>query len=472
MRDPLGAGGERGRDELAASLAVNIASFLITFNSSALNVALPSIGKEVGADPITMGWVVNGFLLASTALLMPLGRLADIAGRKRTFISGLLIFALSSALSALSNSAWPLVASRALQGVGGAMIFATSVAILASVFPAGRRGRAIGAYSSATYLGLSTGPFLGGLLTHRLGWRSLFLLNVPICSLVALATMRRVKGEWAEARGEGFDLIGSALYAIPLALAIYGISSLPSASAVIPISIGAAGLAAFALREENVEHPILNIALFRHNIAFALSNLAALINYSATFGIGFLMSLYLQFIRGLDPQIAGLILVSQPAAQAAFSPIAGRLSDRVEPRIVASAGMALTALGIAALSLSGEGGDLWIIMAELSIIGLGFASFITPNTAAIMGSVEPKFFGMASSTLATMRLAGQTMSMAIAMMVLSAQIGGARIAPEIFPSLLMGIRNSLMIFSALCAAGTFASLARVKGAGTGDEELR
>lgn len=453
----------RDGDELAASLAVNIASFIATFNSSALNVALPSIGKEMGADAITMGWVVNGFLLASTALLMPLGRLADIAGRKRAFIAGLSIFALSSALSAISNSAWALVASRALQGVGGAMIFATSVAILASVFPAGRRGRAIGAYSSATYLGLSTGPFLGGLLTERLGWRSVFLLNVPVCSLVALATMRRVRGEWAEARGEGFDLIGSALYAVPLALAMFGISSLPSASAAIPISIGVAGLAAFAFREARVEHPILDVALFRRNAAFALSNIAALINYSATFGIGFLMSLYLQFIRGLDPQTAGLILVSQPAAQAALSPMAGRLSDRTEPRFVASAGMALTALGLAALSLSGEGTDLRIITAELSLIGLGFALFITPNTAAIMGSVEPRFFGMASSTLATMRLAGQTMSIAIAMIALSAQIGGAKIAPGNYTSLLTGVRVALMMFSALCAAGIIASLVRGRG---------
>jgi len=352
------------------------------------------------------------------------------------------------------------VASRALQGAGGAMIFGTSVAILASVFPAGERGRAIGTYSSATYLGLSTGPFLGGLLTQWFGWRSVFLVNVPVCLLVAFVTALRLRGEWAEAKGEGFDLVGSAIYGASLVSAMYGISLLPSASAAIPISLGAAALAAFALREARVDYPLLNVALFKRNAVFALSNLAALINYSATFGIGFLMSLYLQFIRGFDPQTAGLILVSQPIVQAALSPLAGWLSDRVEPRIVASAGMALTALGLAALSLSGEGTGLGAIIAELALIGLGFALFITPNTATIMGSVEAKFFGMASSTLATMRLAGQMMSIAIAMIVLSVQIGNVQIAPEHYPSLLSGVRIAFTAFSILCIAGISASLAR------------
>jgi MFS family permease len=206
--------------------------------------------------------------------------------------------------------------------------------------------------------------------------------------------------------------------------------------------------------------------LFRSNTVFVFSNLAALINYSATFAVSFLLSLYLQYIKGLSPQNAGLILVSQPIMQALFSPSAGRLSDRIESRIVASAGMALTVIGLLLLTLLNEETALVFIIVSLMLLGFGFALFSSPNTNAIMSSVEKRFYGVASATLGTMRLIGQTLSMGIAMLIFAIHIGKVQITPEYYAPFLTSTQTAFVVFAVLCFGGIFASLARGNVRGT------
>jgi EmrB/QacA subfamily drug resistance transporter len=446
----------------SALLIATLASFLTPFMVSSINIALPAIGREFGMGAVAMSWVPTSYLLSAAMFLVPFGRLADIRGRKKLFTWGIWIFTVSSLLLAFAPSATHLIAYRVVQGFGSALIFGTGIAIVTSVFPPAERGRVLGITVGAVYLGLSCGPFFGGILTQQFGWRSIFLVNVPTGGAVIYLLASRLKGEWAEARGEHFDLPGAILYGLALVGLMYGLSLLPALPGILLLAAGIIGLAAFVAWERRTASPLLNMTLFTNNTAFALSNLAALINYSATFAVTFLLSLYLQYIKGFTPQHAGLVLVSQPLIMAVFSPAAGKLSDRIEPRVVASAGMAVGAAGLLLFTFLDRDTSLGFILAGLVLLGFGFALFSSPNTNAVMTSVERRFYGVGSATLGTMRLTGQMLSMGIAMVVFALFIGSARITPEYYPFFLTSLRTAFMIFSFLCFGGIFASLARGK----------
>jgi EmrB/QacA subfamily drug resistance transporter len=398
--------------------------------------------------------------LAAAVFLVPFGKLADIHGRKKVFLAGILVYTASSLLCAMSASVSVLIGFRILQGIGAALIFGTSVAILTSVFPPGQRGRALGINTASTYLGLSLGPVLGGLLTQQFGWRSIFLVNLPLGLIIIAFVLAMLKGEWAEAKGERFDLFGAAFYGLTLIGIMLGFSRLPQKTGFLLFATGIILAAGFVLREMRAASPLLKIDLFRKNRVFAFSNLAALINYSATFAVGFFVSLYLQYLKGLSPRSAGLILIAQPAMMTIFSPFAGRLSDKIEPRIVASLGMAISSLGLLLLAFLRGDTALTFVIASLAVLGFGFALFSSPNTNAVMSSVEKKFYGVASATLGTMRLVGQTLSMGIAMLIFGALVGRIQITPANQGSFLQAVRTGFVIFAALCFAGVFASLAR------------
>ena len=438
------------------------ASFATTFMGSSINIALPSIGREFDLDAVMLGWIATSYLLAAAIFLVPFGRIADIHGRKKVFIYGIVIFTFSSLLSAFSPSAVILILLRVLQGFGGAMIYCTGIAMIASVFSPGERGKALGISVAATYMGLSLGPVLGGLLTQHSGWRSIFLAVVPLGLAVIVAVLWKMKGDWVEARGEKFDLAGSVVLSLALVAMMYGLSLLPAVPGVWLIVTGILGIAAFVWWEMRVESPVLNVGLFRDNAVFAFSNLTALLHYSATFAVIFFLSLYLQYIKGLSPAYAGLVLVSQPVVMAIFSPVAGRLSDRVEPRWVASGGMALTAIGLGLLHFLKAETPLEFIIAVLSLIGFGAALFSSPNTNAVMSSVDTRFYGVASATMATLRQVGHMTSMGIAMLLLSLYMGRAQITPEYYQLFLGSMKTAFLIFAALCFAGIFTSLARGK----------
>ncbi|MCP8317838.1 MAG: MFS transporter [archaeon] len=449
-------------DKRVALLVTTLSSFLTPYMVSSVNITLPEIGREFAIDAVLLSWVATSYLLSSAMFLVPFGRIADIYGRKRIFTHGISIYTISSLLSAISTSATMLIFFRILQGIGGAMIFGTAVAILTSVFPVGERGKALGINVAAVYSGLSLGPFLGGFLTQHFGWSSIFLANVPLGLIIIAFIFLKLKGEWAEAKGEKFDFTGSTIYSLMLIAIMYGLSLLPTASGAWLILIGALGIFAFVKWEMKVESPVLDVNLFRNNRVFAFSNLAALINYSATFAVSFLLSLYLQYIKGLTPQNAGLILVSQPVVQAIFSPFSGWLSDRIEPRIVASIGMALTTVGLSLFTVLNEKTTLEFIIASLILLGFGFALFSSPNTNAVMSSIEKRFYGVASATLGTMRLTGQMLSMGVAMLIFAIYIGRVRITPEYYPLFLRSVEVAFIIFVVLCFIGIFASLVRGK----------
>ena len=458
---------DRAIGRIALFIAV-LSGFMTPFDLSAVNIALPVIGTEFAMDAVSLSWVSTAYLLASAIFLVPIGRIADIYGRKKVFFLGISIFTATSLALAFAPSALALIVLRFIQGAGAALIYGTAVAILTSVTPVQERGKVIGIYTTAVYCGLSLGPFLGGILTGYIGWQSIFFINVPIGLFAIWLIATRLEGEWCECAGEPFDLPGSVLYGATIVAIMYGFSHLPEPGAIALVAAGTVLLAAFILWERKSGSPVLNIRLLARNRVFAFANLAALINYSATFAVTFFLSLYLQYVRGFSPQYAGLILVVQPVIMALLSPAAGRLADRADPGRIASAGMVLSVCALLVLATTGTATPLPFIVASLVIMGTGLALFSSPNTTAIMSSVDRKFYGVASGTLGTMRLVGQTLSMGGAVIILAMTLGRAAITPELFPAFLDGMRLAFLAFAVLCMIGILFSLVRVRSGGKQD----
>lgn len=437
-----------------------MSSFLTPFMGSAINIALPDIGKELNMNAIMLGWVATSYLLAAAVFLLPLGRLADRNGRKRLFLAGIILFGIASALSAFAFNPWILIVARGLNGIGGAMIYATALAILTSAFPKNERGKVLGINVASVYLGLSLGPTLGGLLTMYFGWRSIFVFTVLLSIVILVLAGQKLENDKKSTVGQPFDTIGSIIYGLSLALFIYGFPSLPSLSGVILVITGISGLVFFILHENKAADPLLNLGIFKNNQVFIFSNLAAFINYSATYALVFLLSFFLQQVKKMNPAEAGLILMAQPVMMTLLSPVAGKLSDRIEPAIVASAGMAVTVAGLGAFAFISAETSILYILVLLMLLGLGFALFSSPNTNAVMSSVSPPQYGIASATLGTMRLTGQTMSMGISMLIMAVVLGKTDPGIQNSEGLLRSIHIAFIVFSLLCLAGTFFSMKR------------
>ncbi len=441
-------------------IITTIGSFLTPFMGSAINVALPAIGREFNLNAVTLSWVPTSYLLAAAISLVPIGRIADITSRPRIFLYGVITFGGFSFIGGLSNNAVLFMACRVIQGLGGAMIFGTAVAILTSVFPAQQRGKALGINVAGVYLGLSLGPFLGGFLTQHFGWRSIFYTNT-LLSIIMLILILGILGLKEEKQIPAhFDYLGTLIYSPSLFFLMYGFSLLPGISGAFMILAGVVLTILFIRIELTNPYPLFDVGLFRLNPAFFYSNLAALINYSATNAVTFLLSLYLQYVKSYSPQGAGAILIAQPVTMTLLSPLAGRLSDRIQPAVIASLGMGITALGLFLLNFINNNTPINIIILCLIILGFGFALFSSPNTNAVMSSVAKEYYGIASSTLATMRLLGQMTSMAIVMLIFSTLMGRIKITPEVYPLYLKSTKVCLVFFTVLCVVGILASLKR------------
>ena len=448
------------REKKIILLVASLSSFLVPFTGSSITVALPSMAGQFQADAVTLGWITSAYIIAAAVFIVPFGRFADIIGRKKIFLLGLLVFTIASLLCALSPTEGILIGARFLQGIGGAMLFSTSVAIVTQVYGPGERGWALGITIATVYAGLSLGPFLGGILTDHFGWPSIFLVNVPLGLLTIALTLWGVRHEWADAAGERFDSRGALIYGIMLFTLIYGMLLLPDSAGLAWVLSALVFGFLFYRWEKRQASPLIDFSVFMNNRTFVFSNIAAMINYGATYGVSVLLSLYLQYIQGFSAETAGLILVAQPVVQTIFSPIAGRLSDRAEPRIVATAGMSLTALGLFFFIFLTPSTPLYIIIVSLMVLGLGYGLFSSPNTNAIMSSAHMKHLGLASGMVATMRSLGQLLSMAVAMFCFTLFIGPVTITPVVYPALMTSVTVAFVVFTVLCCAGVAASYVR------------
>lgn len=439
---------------------VAITSFLNPFLISSVNIALPTIEKAFNMNAVSLSWIITAFLLSTAIFLLPLGRWADLAGIKRIFKHGVLVFSAATLLCAISPGGWFLIVSRLIQGIGGAMVMSTGPAILVSLFPPQQRGRVLGISVASVYLGLAMGPFFGGILTQQLGWRSIFYISALLGLAATSVTFLYLGKDQPSQKTQKLSIKGSLVYAIALVLLVLGSSSIPSSAGWLFLISGVLLLILFFVSESRSSFPVVDTTLFTRNRLFAFSNLAALINYSATFAIVFLLSLYLQKIKQLSPQQAGMILLMQPLMMTIFSPIAGRLSDKIQPRYLATAGMTLCTLGLSAFGFLGVNTSIAEIVALLMLLGLGFALFSSPNMNTIMSSVNKDQYGIASGISATMRILGQMASMTIVTFFYSIFFGAeqvSRVSDELF---LRSTAATFWVFALISASGIWFSFSR------------
>jgi EmrB/QacA subfamily drug resistance transporter len=440
-------------------IVTSLATFSASLFSTAVSIALPAIGNEFSMSAQLLGWVVTVFVLATSAVMIPIGRIADIYGQKKVFSGGLLLFMLSSILCAFSLNSIMLICFRIFQGIGAAMIWGPSVAILTSYFAAAERGRAIGINTAAVYCGLSLGPFWGGFLTENLGWRSTFYITVILVVMSAVLAFWKLRGEWAGSRGEKLDVTGSVILTVSLVLSMYGFSTLPGILSIILIVLGLSGLILYYRIEVNKTNPVLDVHLFRNNRVFLFSLIGMLVLYCATFAPVVLLSLYLQYNLEFSPSVAGAMLVIQFAIMAIVAPYSGKISDRVEPLKVAALGMGITCIALLLFSFLTEESTVWFVLTGIIIFGFGFGLFASPVAVAVMSSVDKKDFGVASGTQAAVRHIGQVLSMAIVMVLFAIFIGDVQITPQYYPAFLVSLKTAFLIFAVLCFAGIFFILA-------------
>ncbi len=453
-------------------IVTTLGSFMTPFDTSAVNVAIPSIGSDLGGELILLSWVPVAYLLSLTAFLLVFGRLGDMKGRKPLFVVGTLVFTFFSVLSALSNSLHQLIAARLGQGVGASMMSGNSFALATSAFPSSERGKTVGIVTAATYAGLSIGPALGGFLTSQFGWRSIFYVNIPLGLVTASVCHFRTHERFHVRQEATLDILG-ALSLIALLSSVL-ISVTFSGAATIPpqYMLSLASLAVFSfllfifVEKKLAPQPLIDVRLFTGNRMFAFSNLTALLHYIASYGIGFLLSLFLQLVLRLDAHGAGLIMLSQPLLMAIVSPFSGHLSDRMEPRFLSSLGLGIMSATI--LVLSGVTADTttYAIVLILAVLGFGYGLFSSPNSSAVMGSIPRESLGVGSGTLATMRFLGQSLSLAVVTFMLTRSVSadilivGKEQLNVPLDEFLSGFRVALQLCTAIGAAAVAVSMAR------------
>jgi EmrB/QacA subfamily drug resistance transporter len=456
--DPKAAGSVRSGHVL---LSNSLVAWVTAFMTTAINVALPSIQEEFHLGAVAYGWLPLGYMLTSAMFILPFAKLGDRFGRRLLFLIGLIVFAVSSTILVFASSYTPLLVLRLTQGLGASMMFSTSMAMVTVAYPPQRRGLAMGVSVGAAYLGMTLGPALGGIMVHHVGWRSLFILSACFAVVnLGLDVWLLGRAEWKEERAVGSDWTGSLVYAAGLAAFLSGLSWLPLLKGAILVVLGTCALAFFVWWESRVRNPVVEVRLFRRYRVFALSNLAALVSYASVWAQSFLLSLYLQSIRGLNPETAGWVLITGVALQCLVSPFGGRLSDRIEPRWVASGGMLLCVAGLLMLSFLQTDTPYWYIILALCLLGLGYGFFSGPNQSSIMGSVDKRYVGFASGSISTVRTIGMSVSVAGATMVMALVVGRHDITPADYPNLLTAVRTAFAVYTALSAVAVLVSLVR------------
>lgn len=473
----------------ATIFAAVITSFITTFMGSALNLSVPDMSSEFNVSAGAIGWVVTVYMLIAAAFAVPFGRIADLTSRKFVLVSGIAVFGTASLFSVFAGGLLAVIAGRGARGFGASMIFATNHAILISEFDESRRGKVLGYATASTYVGLAAGPVLGGFLNYNFGWRSIFAVNCIVSVIVFVAALVGIPAKNKDTRAAGEngaadagrkeacgrkeaidasaaekkspDLTGNALFICMILAVIYGLTELMR-NKFAPY-IATAGIvlgAAFVLRELKTESPVVDVRIFRGNPAYALSNLAALLSYGATYAISYLISIYLQTALGYTSQTAGLILIASPVVMAVLSPLTGKLSDRVSPFLLAAAGMAVTAVSLVIFVFVSEDTSLVVIIGALLLSGLGNALFSSPNTNAVMSCAPAEALGVASSVLATMRSLGHTVSMAIVTIIVTIYIGDRTLAAAEPAALVTTMHTAFIVFAVLSAVGALLSLKR------------
>lgn len=442
-------------------LTVCLAQFMAPFMLTAIGVALPSLGRELGASAVQIGLVEQTYVLSLAMVMLTFGRLGDIVGQRIMFLIGLIAFTSLTLVIGFATSIGMIIGLRFFQGLGAATMLSGSMALVAAAYPPEQRARKIGLVSACTYVGLSAGPVIGGFITQHFGWRHIFFAPVPVGIAAVFICLFGMQEMEKNASGERMDWLGSAVYALAIGCIMTGAAHAQASFGLPLLAVGVVGLGLFLVLESRCASPLLDVRLLSGNRYFTLSSLAALGNYAATFGVVFFMSLFLQYAKGLSARQAGFILLLQPLMQVVTSPLAGRLAERIEIARLATAGMLMSGIGLLLTALTlGPQTPLWLVALELMLIGAGFGIFITPNTTAIMDSVERRQYGVASGMIGAMRTLGMATSLTTITLVFSLFMGDQAVTDANLPRFLLSMKTALVAFSLFSCLGVILSFSR------------
>ncbi len=439
---------------------ISLTAFVNPFMISSINIAIIQIEKTFQTTSTLTAWIITSYMLSTALSLIPAGKLAEIHGKRKVFIIGVLIFAISSFLCAFSQNFTFMIISRIIQGLGGGLFLATGTAILTHIFPKEKRGKVLGINVACVYLGLSLGPFLGGIIISKYNWNAIFLITGIINSIIFFISLYKLNFHDEKEKGKIY-ISQTIFYSFFIVFLIYGISKINSSVGIIFLATSILSIIVFLLLQNRDNEKLLDIEIFKTNTVFTFSGLSALINYTATTALTFFLNIYLQSIFLFSPQKTGSILLIQPLVMAIVSPFAGRLSDKKEPQIIASIGMFLTALSLFMTIFLTEKSTLTAVLSILFTAGLGFGLFSSPNTNAIMSSVLKKQYAMASSVLSTMRVIGQSLSMGITTLILSFYMKNTGLSGN-SSMLIKSIKTAFIIFFIMSFVGIFFSMMRGK----------
>ncbi len=451
------------KEARAVVLACYISGFIAPLLSTMMNLSLVNIGEEFDVGSHSLAYVNSAFLLASVIFMVPFAKLADIVGKKRMFVIGLLIIVAGCFIACLAPSFAVVVIGRAIIGIGAASLATLSISMLTDVTPKERRGTVMGYNTMFIYMGLSLGPVIGGTLNDLIGWRLLFLLTVPLAIISITLIMTGFRREIRPDPDGVFDLKDSILYGIAILLSMAGVMNLPEIWAVACLVVGLILFILFVRTQIGNPHCIQNMDLFK-NWTFSGSCIAAFMSYAASYSISFFLALYLQSIGGLTATEAGLVMVTQPVVQCLCSPIFGKLTDKMHNKIILpTLGMVITSISIATYVFYDLDTPVMMVLLSMAIGGLGFAMFSAPNTTLIMASAPKEHSSEASAILANMRQIGMMVSMGIAMFFITTIMGSTdNLRPETYGLFLQAMTTTLSVCLAMCIIGTITSALRGK----------
>jgi EmrB/QacA subfamily drug resistance transporter len=398
-------------------VAVAFGLFMIMLDNTVVNVALQSIRDDLHLSLSELEWVVNAYFLTFAVLLLPGGKLGDRYGRRKLFVIGLVIFTASSLACGLATSASPLIAFRAVQGVGAAMMNPATLSIITATFPPKQRGTAMGIWVGVSAVALALGPVTGGLLAEYAHWSWIFFINVPIGVLAIVAAEVVIRESRDTSREQRLDLPGLfasavGLFALTYALIEANKKGWTSAEILGLFAVAIVSFAIFVLLELHQRNPMLDLSLFRNN-TFTGANLTMALVALSMFGVFFYVSLFVQGVLGYSPVKAGASFLPMTLCIIFFAPVAGKLSDRIGSRWLMGSGMLLVSLSLVLFSLLDASSDFWNLLPALLVGGAGMAMGMTPTTAAAMGSVPVDKAGVGSGVLNSMRQVGGSLGVAI-----------------------------------------------------------
>lgn len=442
-----------------ALIIVCLGSIIGPLGMASVNIAIPDLAEDLQANAKMVSWLPTLFILSSVIFMLPAGKLADNFGRKRIYAYGLGLNAFSSLMCGIgTNIEWVLF-WRFVQGGASAMIFGTGVAIITSVTPSHKRGTALGIAAACIYVGLTVAPAVGGWLTEIWGWRSVFLFQIPIVIALLVLIKMRLSGEWKNDKKSRYDWWGTAIFALFASTLVFGLSALPGLKGILMLAVSAVSLGFFVVHQSRSRKPLIRVQMFRESRVFSMSLTTSLLMYASNFPLVFLMSLYLQYVKGFSPSHAGQIILVQALSMAIMAPLSGKLSDRVQPRLIATLGCAIVACGLFVLSRMTIDTSATYIGSSLLLIGFGFGLFSTPNNNAIMGAVQRHELGVASASMNLSRTIGNLLGMSLVNLMVHYFLGDAQFTEEQIPALVntieLAITMSLIFVVTACAISGF-----------------